>query len=223
MHRRLLAGNRSGWWLLVLALAFGPPRISSAGEWKQVGLLHAEFARALGREGMRFGPEFSTWAGEFIDEDCEVRPTAARLSSIERRRVELLRTQYCKPWNQAWEICDAKQSPSWCRHPTTIVVEFEKYFDALAAAVKGARGTTHRYNLMVMVIAATGVHAITEFPADRVDQWVAQSAAEFLRDAPPADAIQIARLLRRTWVGLGPITAGHLKNYGTRRSMSAEA
>ena len=210
------------WVSLILGIGLGLPNFSYANEWQQAGLRHADFARALGSEGTRFSPEFLKWAADFIDGDCQVTAAANKLQAGELRRVELIRTQYCWPWNEAWRVCDADQSPSWCADPATVAKEFEKYFDTLVTAVKGTRDALQRYNLMAVVVAATGVHAITQFPVDRVDRWVAKSAVEFLRTATPAETIQIVRLLQITWFGVGSLTARHLKAYAASRVMSEE-
>jgi len=207
---------------LIFAVALGVPGVSSAGEWQQVGLRHAEFARALGSDGIRFDPKLLEWVSDFVDEDCQARPAAKNLPDRERQRVELIRSKYCRPWNQAWRVCDSGQPPSWCGDPSTVAKEFEQYFDTLSMALKSTRGALQRYNIMAVVVAATGVHAITEFPVDRVDQWVAKSVVEFLRNATPGDAMQIVGLLNLTWFGPGPTTARHLKAYAASRAMSEE-
>src|SRR5437899_7506228 len=119
MHRRVRAGSGPPWLWLVLAVGLGLPSASYAGEWQQAGLQHADVARALGREGIRFDQEFLTWAANFVEGDCVVTPAANNLLDRERRRVELVRAQYCRPWNQAWRVCDADQPPSWCADLTT--------------------------------------------------------------------------------------------------------
>ena len=209
---------------LILAVALGAPSVSNAGEWQQVGLRHAEFARALGSDGIRFDPKLLEWVSNFIDgdEDCEARPAAKNLPDRERQRVELIRNEYCRPWSLGWRVCDSGQPPSWCGDPSTVAKELETYFDTLWTALKTTRGALQRYNIMAVVVAATGVHAITGFPVDRVDQWVAKSAIEFLRDATPGDAIQIVSLLHLTWFGPGPVTTRHFKAYAASRAMSEE-
>jgi hypothetical protein len=220
MHTRVSTGRHPARLSLVLAVGLGLPNVTFASEWQQAGLRHADFARSLGSEGTRFDQEFLKWAADFVEGDCEVMPAANNLPGRERRRVELVGAQYCKPWNQAWRVCVADQPPSWCADPTTVAKELDKYFDTLATALKGSGDALQRYNLMAIVVAATGVHAITQFPVDRVDQWVAKSAVEFLRTATPTEAIQIAGLLQRTWFGLGTVTARHLKAYAASRVMS---
>jgi len=224
MHIRMRAGRRPPWFVLVWAVTLAWPSVSHAGEWRQVGLQHADFARALGNDGIRFDEKFLEWVGDFIegDGDCQVKPAASSLPGPERQRVELVRTQYCRPWNRGWRVCDADQPPSWGADPTTVAKEFETYFDTLATTLKSTRGTLQRYNLMAVVVNATGVHAITEFPVNRVDQWIAKSAVEFLRTAKPTEAIQIVGLLHLTWLGLGPVTARHFKSYAASHVMSEE-
>jgi hypothetical protein len=209
---------------LVFAVSLGLPGFSNASEWQQTGAQHAEFARALGDDGIRFDPKLLEWMSDFTDGDgdCPGKPAAKNLPERERQRVELFRSKYCRPWNQAWRVCDSGRPPSWCGAPSTVAGEFEKYFDTLSTALNGTRGALQRYNIMAVVIAATGVHAITEFPADRVDQWVARSVSEFLRTATPGDAIQIVGLLHLTWFGPGPTTTRHLKAYVASRPMSEE-
>jgi hypothetical protein len=216
--------HTTAWLLLMLGVGLGLPSVSYASDWQQVGLRHADFARALASDGIRFDQKFREWVANFVDGygECQLKPAANNLPVRERQRVELVQTHFCRPWNQGWRICDADQPPSWCADPTTGSKEFEKYFDTLATALRGTRDPLQRYNVMVIVVAATGIHAITEFPVDRVDRWVAKSAVEFLHTAAPAEALEVVGLLQITWFGLGPITARHFKAYAASRVMSVE-
>src|SRR5262245_52195423 len=112
---------------LLFAAALAAPRLASAGEWQLAGLLHAGFARALANDGIRFDPKLLEWVSDFIDEDgdCPTKPAAKQLSELERQRVQLFRTKYCQPWNQAWRVCDSGQPPSWCGAPSTVADELE--------------------------------------------------------------------------------------------------
>jgi hypothetical protein len=131
MCTRVSNGCRK-WASLALAMTLGFPVAVSAGGWQQTGLRHAEFARALGTAGVKFSPDFVKSVEGAIDEDCELKPVAADLDVWARRQVEVFRTGYCKPWVEAWEVCEHGRRPSWCSQPTKVADTLHQFVTVLS-------------------------------------------------------------------------------------------
>jgi hypothetical protein len=211
--------------LVLLLLPLLPAVLGAcASTWQRVGEQHADFARALGAIGVKFDAQFIDWAGERVDDDCRTVESQTRdLTDIQLRQLKLYRELFCKPWSDAWDetfvACDKDQQPSGCREPMAGRIELHTYFLVLTGALARTNDSLQRYNIMAVVVAGTTPHVITEFALDRVDVWVADAVMEFLRVATPDEAIDIARSLQRTWVGIGPAIAGRFTAYVESRAL----
>jgi hypothetical protein len=216
MHRR---GPRAIVALLLASVLFG----ARADLWRRVAESHVQFARALAADGIRLNPEFFVWVDRLVGYDCTMSASkAGDLDAAQSGRIALYVDQFCKPWTKAWDkaigACDRERPPDWCGDDQVVMerMGLESYLATLTSSLGGTDDATLRYNIMRMIVGTATPHTITEFPRGRVDEWMARAAAEFLRTAAPDDAIDIARSLQDTWVGLGPAVAREFSAYARK-------
>ena len=184
---------------------------ADVGPGSRVAQRHLDFVREISAQHLRLSTDLQQLASKVEQSGCRLRDQdAAKMDADNIRLAERYASEYCKTsqkfWDKALGPCDDDRPPEWCNDEAAVLqrVDLQGYFSTLTSGVDAARSPLERDNIMDIVTSTLSAHVITEFPRDATESWAAATVVAYLRRASPEQAVELAKTLKGTWVGLAP-------------------
>ncbi|MGH9785807.1 MAG: hypothetical protein ACRD88_16670 [Terriglobia bacterium] len=189
----------------------------------RVAQKHLAFVREISAQHLRLSTDLRLVAKKVEGSGCKLRDyDAAKMDADQVRLAQLYASAYCQTWQKFWDKalgpCDHDRPPDWCDDEAAMSqrVDLQGYFTTLASGLDAAPSSLERENIMDIVTSTLSAHVITEFPSDATESWATATVVAYLKRASPEQAIELAKALKVTWVGLAPAVLGAFDAYLNR-------